>query len=230
MSTVQCSSVEKLMSPFIDSMVTANEAEIVEGHVSTCEPCQRQLQSYISMRGLVARLATPPIPEDMILETRVQLSHARNKNFLVRLENRLGNVLKPIVVPVLLGVSLTMLLFGILLGTLASTPAVVLAQDRFDEPPLYPLFQPVRTQNPNWIRFASNDKQDLDEPLTIETHVGDEGRVIDYQVLSGPQTAEVNGWLRQILSLAEFAPATAFGKPVESRMILSFVAVTSSRN
>jgi hypothetical protein len=224
MRTVQCSSVEKLMSPFIDSMVTGNEADLVEEHLSGCQPCQRQLQFYISMRGLVARVAAPPMPEDLILETRVRLSRARNKNFLIRLENRLSNILKPVVVPVLLGVSLTLLMFGILLGSLASR-TTVLAQDRFDEPPLYPLFQPVRTQNPNWIRFASNDKQDLDEPLTIETHVGDEGRVIDYQVLSGPQTAEVNGWLRQVLSLAEFVPATAFGKPVESRMILSFVAV-----
>lgn len=224
MSTIRCSSVKKLMSAFIDSMATTDEANLLEGHLSTCEPCQRQLQSYISIRGLVARVAAPPLPEDMILETRVRLSHARNRNFLVRFENRLNNLLKPIVVPVLLGTSLTMLLFGVLLGSLASR-STVLAQDRYDEPPLYPLFQPVRTQNPNWIRFASNDKQDLDEPLTIETHVGDEGRVMDYQVLSGPQTAEVNAWIRQILSLAEFVPATAFGKPVESRMILSFVAV-----
>jgi hypothetical protein len=61
MSRVQCSSVEKLMSPFIDSMVTAGEADMIEGHLSASEPCQRQLQSYISMRGLVARLATPPM-------------------------------------------------------------------------------------------------------------------------------------------------------------------------
>lgn len=224
MSTVQCSVVEKLMSPFIDSMVTADETEIVEGHISSCEPCQRQLQSYISMRSLVARVETPPLPEDMILETRVRLSHALNDNFFLRFENRISNLLKPMVVPVLLGISLTMLLFGVLLGSLASR-ATVLAQDRFDEPPLYPLFQPVRTANPNWIRFASNDKQDLDETLTIETQVGDEGRIIDYKVLSGPQNPEVTAWIRQVLSLAEFTPATAFGKPVESRMILSFVAV-----
>jgi hypothetical protein len=85
------------------------------------------------------------------------------------------------------------------------------------------LFQPVRTENPNWIRFASNDKQAAD--LTIETQVGHEGRVIDYQILSGPQNPEVNGWIRQVLSLAQFTPATAFGKPVESRIILTFVVV-----
>jgi hypothetical protein len=176
------------------------------------------------MRSLVAQIETPPLPEDMVLETRVLLSHARNKNFLVRLENRLNNVLKPLVVPVLMGTSCTMLLFGFLLGSLSSS-ATVLAQDRVAEPPLYPLFQPVRNADPNWIRIASNDKKDLEEPLTIETHVGDEGRVLDYQVLSGPQNPEVNSWIRQVLSLAQFTPATAFGKPVESRIILSFVAV-----
>ena len=75
------------------------------------------------------------------------------------------------------------------------------------------------------MAFASSDKQDLDEPLTIETHVGEEGRVIDYEVLSGPPSPEVNGWIRETLSLAQFTPATAFGRPVESKIILSFVAV-----
>jgi hypothetical protein len=212
------------MSPFIDSMVTAEEAERLESHVAVCGACRRQLQSYISIRSLVARVEAPPVPEDMVLETRVRLSRARNDNFLVRFENRLNNVLKPLVVPVLLGTSLTMLLFGVLLGSLASGSSA-LAQDRFDEEPVYRLFKPVHTANPNWIRFASNDEQHFEEPLTIETHVGQEGRVIDYQVLSGPQNPEVNSWIRQVLSLAEFSPATAFGKPVESRIILSFVAV-----
>jgi hypothetical protein len=210
------------MSPFIDSMVTNEEAARVEHHVSVCEPCQRQLQSYISMRSLVARIEAPPLPEDIVLETRVLLSHARNDNFLVRFENRLNNLLKPLVVPVLLGTCCTMLLFGVLLGSMASQ-STVLAEARLEEPPIYRLFQPVRTENPNWIRFASNDKQNFD--LTIETHVGNEGRVIDYQVLSGPSNPEVNSWIRQVLSLAQFTPATAFGKPVESRMILSFIAV-----
>jgi hypothetical protein len=212
------------MSPFIDSMVTVAEAERLESHVAACEPCHRQLQSYISMRSLVARIDVPPLPEDMVLETRVRLSHARNSNLLVRLENRLNNFLRPMIVPALLGAALTMLLFGFLLGSLTSQ-STVLAQDHFDEQPVYRLFQPVRTENANWIRFASNDKQDLEEPLTIETYVGHEGRVLDYQVLSGPQNPEVNGWIRQVLSLAQFTPATAFGKPVESRIILSFVAV-----
>jgi hypothetical protein len=226
MSTMECSLVQKLMSPFIDSMASAQEAQCVEKHVSQCAPCHRQLQSYISMRSLVARIEPPALPEDMVLETRVRLSHARNKNFLARLENRLNYVLKPMVVPVLFGVSCTMLLFGVLLGSLASN-STVLAQDSVAEAPLssLPLYRPVRTADPNWIHFASSDKHGLDETLTIDTQVGDEGRVIGYEVLSGPQNPEVTSWLRQTLSLVQFTPATAFGKPVESRIILSFVAV-----
>jgi hypothetical protein len=227
MRTLDCSSAQKLMSSFIDSMVTASEAERLDIHVARCRPCRRQLQSYKSMRSLLARIEKPPVPEDMVLETRVRLSQERNKNFLVRFENRLHYLLKPVVVPALFGVSLTMLFFGILLGSLASD-STVLAQDRVAEEPVFGLYTPVHTTDPTMLSFASSDQQDLqdlDEPLTIETHVGDEGRVIDYEVLSGPPSPEVDGWIREMLSLAQFEPATAFGRPVESKIILSFVAV-----
>ena len=61
----------------------------------------------------------------------------------------------------------------------------------------------------------------------IETDVGEDGRVTDYRIISGPENPEVNRWIREVLSLAQFTPATAFGKPVESKIILSFVAVRS---
>jgi len=224
MRTMDCSSAQKLMSPFIDSMVTAAEAEALETHAAVCQPCQRQLQSFKSMRSLLARMDKPVVPQDMVLDTRVRLSQARNKNSLVRFENRLSYILKPVVVPALFGVSITMLFFGILLGSLASD-STVLAQDRLAEEPVFGLYKPVHTTDPTMWRFASSDNQNLDEPLTIETHVGDEGRVIDYEVLSGPQSPEVNGWIREMMSLAQFTPATAFGRPVESKIILSFVAV-----
>src|SRR5437762_13481855 len=99
MSRVECNSVQKLMSPFIDSMVTPKETERVESHLALCEPCQRLLQSYISMRSLVAGAEAPPPPEDMVRETRVLLSYALNTNLLVRLENRLNNILNPMLLP-----------------------------------------------------------------------------------------------------------------------------------
>jgi len=223
MRSLDCPSAQKLMSAFIDSMVTAAESDSLEVHVSRCQACQRQLQSFKSMRSLLSRMERSPLPEDMVLETRVRLSQERNKNFRARFENRLNYVFKPLVIPALFGVSLTTLFFGILLGCLADN--TVLAESRLKEEPVFGLYKPVRTTDHTMLRFVSSDEQNLDEPLTIETHVGDEGRVIDYEVLSGPQNPEVNGWIREMMSLAEFTPATAFGRPVESKIILSFVAV-----
>lgn len=221
-----CAKVQKLMSSFIDSMVSPAEAERVEAHVYACEPCRRQLQSLVSMRNLLTRMEKPGVPEDLTLESRVRLSHERNKNLLVRLETRFNNILKPLAIPAILGVSLTTLFFGILLASLASN-ASALAQSPIAEKPVFALYKPVRTTDPTMARFASSDKQTWDEPLMIETDVDGDGRVTEYRIISGPENPEVNRWIREVLSLAQFTPATAFGRPIGSKIILSFVAVRS---
>jgi Putative zinc-finger len=221
-----CIKIQKLMSPFIDSMVTAVEAETVHAHVSTCDPCRRQLQILISMRSLLTRMDMPAVPTDLVLASRVRLSQERNKNLLVKFETRFNNILKPLAIPVIFGVSLTTLCFGILLAALASN-ATAMAQSTVEEQPVFALYQPVRTTDPTMSRFASSKRQTWDEPLMIETGVDEDGRVTEYRIISGPQNAEVNRWIREVLSLAQFTPAIAFGKPVGSKIILSFVAVRS---
>jgi len=221
-----CIKVQKLMSPFIDSMVTAVEAETVHSHVSTCDPCRRQLQSLISMRSLLTRIDKPVVPADLVLESRVRLSHARNRNLRVRLETRFNNILRPLAIPAILGVALTALFFGILLGSLASN-ATAMARVSMTEDPVFALHKPVRTTDPTMARFASSENQTWDEPLMIETGVDGDGHVTEYRIISGPESPEVNRWIREVLSLAQFTPATAFGKPVGSKIILSFVAVRS---
>lgn len=223
---VSCSTAQDLMSPFIDSMASPDEVTRLQSHLNTCEPCQRQLQSYISIRSLLTRVPVPRPSVDMVLKTRVLLSQARNKNVFERFENRLSNVLKPIAIPAVAGVSITMLFFGVLLGAMISN-GTVMAQDRFGDDHVPALYKPVRTTNLTMLRFAGSDTNGLEEPLMIETHVGETGRVLDYKIISGTDTLEVNRWVREQLSLATFTPATAFGRPVDSKIILSFVAVKS---
>jgi hypothetical protein len=169
----------------------------------------------------------PSAPEDLVLDTRVKLSQERNKNYFERLENRIGNVLKPLAIPAIGGVSLTMLFFGVLLGAMISN-TTVMAHDRIDDDrALVAIFKPVRTTERTMIRFAGSDGNNWIEPLMIETHVGDDGKVMDYKIISGPETPEAKRFVREQLSLAKFTPATAFGRPVDSKIILSFVAVKS---
>src|SRR5262249_40733712 len=124
-----CKSARGLMSPFIDSMASPDEIQKLDLHVTSCEPCQRQLQSYISVRNFVARIDRPAPPPDLALETRVRLSQERHRNYLERFENRVSNTLKPLALPAIAGVSLTMVFFGVLLGAMISN-TTVMAHDR----------------------------------------------------------------------------------------------------
>ena len=221
-----CIKVQKLMSPFIDSMVSAAEAERVGAHVSMCQPCRRQLQSLVSMRSLLTRTENPAVPKDLALTVRVRLSQERHKNRWNAMETRFNNVFKPLAVPALLGVSLTMLFFGTLLGSMASNVSAM-PRTQIAERPVFSLYQPVRTTDPTMIRFATIESQNWDDPLMIETDVDVDGHVTEYHIISGPANPETERWIRDVLSLARFTPAIAFGKPVGSKIILSFVAVRS---
>jgi hypothetical protein len=205
-------------------MASNREADQLQAHLSVCPPCQRQLQGLISVKNLLTRVERPRVPADLELDTRIKLSQARNSNVLEAFETRITNLLKPVAIPAIMGVSLTMLFFGVLLGALVSN-TTVLAQERL-ESPIFKLYKPVRTTDPTMVRFAS-ESQNLAEPLTIETYVSDKGQVIDYEIISGPHSPEVNRWVSELLYFAQFTPATAFGKPVESKIILSFVDVRS---
>jgi hypothetical protein len=228
---LDCDAAQELMSPFIDSMASAEEVERLQVHVSACPACRRQLQSFISARHLLMRIEQPEPPEDLALETRVKLSQERYKNVFAQLETRLSNALKPIALPAIFGVSLTMLFFGILLGGLISNTTVMaherVASDRIVSDRIVASYKFARTTDPTMISFAGSESKNWDEPLMIETHVGDDGRVIDYEILSGKRTPEVVRWIREMLYFAQFRPATAFGRPVDSKIILSFVAVRS---
>src|SRR5690242_20446041 len=82
---LDCGAAQELMSPFIDSMATPAEVENLQQHLSGCEPCHRQLQSFISVRSLLRRSEQPPVPADLVLDSRVKLSQERHSNYIERL-------------------------------------------------------------------------------------------------------------------------------------------------
>ena len=221
---VACGAAQQVMSSFIDSMASPEEIELLESHLVVCEACQRQLQAYRSVKNLMLSAVKPEVPGDLVLETRVRLSRLRNANPAAWVEAVFENLLKPLALPAIAGISTTLLFFVVLLGSF-STPEVMAASDRLHDPPGY-LYKRVRAGEPTMRRFMDNQPV-LNQPLTVETEVGENGRVIHYVILSGPEDPKVDRWLREMLFYSEFKPATLFGRPVHSRIILSFVGVTS---
>src|SRR5437870_1778808 len=88
-----CSSAEELLSTYIDSMTSQEEAVFLESHLVQCAPCKAHLQSLISLRNMLARVERASPPEDSVLDTRVKLSQARNRNAFDWIDSQLNNVL-----------------------------------------------------------------------------------------------------------------------------------------
>lgn len=213
-----CENIEHLMSPFIDSVATPEESATLRGHLHECEPCQRQLQALISVRNLIAGIQPVAAPEDEVLKTRIRLSHERSRNSYARLHTRWNNILRPLALPAISGISLTLVFFGVLFGSLVSNP-VVLADEGG---PRIATYQPAQTIG--WLG-SSGESPNLEEPLSIVTEVSHVGRVYDYRIISGMRSPDVDRWVQEMVMLAKFRPATSFGVPVHSRIILSFVNV-----
>ena len=220
-SSVSCNATLELMSPFIDSMVSTAEAESLRSHVDECPSCWRQLQSLISLRNLMAGSESVSIPEDLHLETRVRLSHERAYNRRQRWQTRVDNIVRPFAVPAAFGIVITLLGFGILFGSLNPNRGSEM-NDLRDVATVYQ--QPQTTDSTlRWLSAVPSGE--LDQALSLQAELNNDGRIDGLVVLSGDRSPGVDGWLQEMVLLSKFRPATLWGLPVRSRVIFSFVTV-----
>jgi hypothetical protein len=221
-SNITCSKARELMSSYIDCMAEPEESQMLEFHLDGCKPCQRQLHSYISLRSLMASVEPVRPPEDLAMDTRVRLSHARSGGLFDRVEALVVNVLKPVVIPAVSGIALTVLSFSVLLGHLALNLG---AQDLNSS--LIAMEEPVRTTDQTLLAAPGNSGSKWREPVSVKANVDYVGRVYEIRILSGSQTPAMKQWIQNLLYTAQFAPATRLGKPINSSTILTFVNVRS---
>jgi hypothetical protein len=140
------------------------------------------------------------------LQLRIRLSHERVPGhfWLVfqRLETWISNSIQPVAVPALAGVCLTLLLFGVLLDNIAG-------------------YREVQVTGPALASIDRYSPPDLSQAVMVDLYVDERGKVRQYAVLSGPENSpEVDQWIQDVLSFVKFKPATLFGQPVMSRLIM----------
>ena len=221
--SVACETSLELMSPFIDSMIAAEDSEFLQSHLSGCKSCRRQLQSFISLRNLVAGVESVPLPEDLQLETRVKLSHERLNNTRERWEDWFNNIFKPFAMPAAMGVVVTLLAFGMVLASLSSSHQQLVA-DESQGVFITGIYQPPTTPDPTLRRLGASVSPDLDA-LSIQGELNSRGQIDDFEVIGGSRSPHVDQWLQELVLFSQFRPATHWGLPVRSRIILSFVTV-----
>ena len=71
---MRCEAVKDLLEAYVEGELDGSELRSVESHISGCELCKKELALTRSMPRLVKSLSTPPVPEDIILNTLERLN------------------------------------------------------------------------------------------------------------------------------------------------------------
>jgi hypothetical protein len=215
-----CSVAKGLMSSYLDGVVTRGRMADMDEHLRACAECASRFAALQKTQSLVGSLGRRPAPTDLVLKLRVALSQElanSRRSRWERLQIRWENAFNAIMVPATAGVLTTLIVFGILISVL--WPAQVRASN--DVPTM--LYTPAQLQS---APFELTMGVSTADSLIVEAYVGADGRVQDYRILSAPEDAEaVLPQLKNMLIFTTFQPATAFGQPTASRVILTFSKV-----
>jgi hypothetical protein len=208
------------MSSYLDGAVTRSQMAQMDEHLRACVECAARFVSVQRTQSLVGSLGRKSAPPDLALKLRVALSqelaNARRSRW-DSLRVRWENAFNATMVPATAGLVTTLIIFGLLISFLY--PAQVRAAN--DVPTM--LYTPAELKSTPFelsMGVANTDS------LVVEAYVGPDGRVLDYRVLSAPEDAEaILPQLKNMLIFTTFNPATAFGQPTSSRVILTFSKV-----
>ena len=216
---MKCSVAKGLMSSYLDGAVTRTQLAQVNEHLQSCAECSARFASVQRTQSLVSTLGRKTAPADLTLKLRVALSQEIANSRRSRWESlrvRWENAFNAIMVPATAGLITTLIIFGLLITILY--PAQVRAAN--DVPTM--LYTPAQLRStPFELTSVANA-----DSLVIEAYVGPDGRVQDYRILSGPEDeAAFLPQLKNMLIFTTFQPATAFGQPTSSRVILTFSKV-----
>jgi hypothetical protein len=218
-----CAVAKRLMSSYLDGAVTRSQMAQMDEHLRACVECAARFVSVQRTQSLVGSLGRKSAPPDLALKLRVALSQELANSRRSRWDSlrvRWENAFNATMVPATAGLVTTLIIFGLLISFLY--PAQVRAAN--DVPTM--LYTPAELKSTPFELSMGVANTDA---LVVEAYVGPDGRVLDYRVLSAPEDAEaILPQLKNMLIFTTFNPATAFGQPTSSRVILTFSKVQVS--
>lgn len=235
---MKCTTVRPKLAAYLDDAVTgashvAERLQIRE-HLELCAPCRADLQSYRKLAVLLSRHTRTAPPADLAVRIRVAAAQAKTaeqskpmRRLRDRAEILLDNVLRPLTVPATGGVFSAMLVFILALQTILPGTTVRAVQNDVPTNFIHPAELISLSEYPQtWSTEPQHDVElALPHGLLVDVTVDSRGQMIDYHILSGPNSAQLRHQLDQILLFSRFSPMLSFGHPTTGHVILSFSAV-----
>jgi hypothetical protein len=223
--SLNCGKSRSSFSAYLDGAVSGRQMQSIAQHLESCESCREEFDALRQMQHSLAMLGPAKAPVDMGTRLRVAISHeiaAKKSTWRDTLALKWENAFRPLVVQVSAGFASSVALVGgimLLLGAVAA-PQPVMANDE-------PLMGAMTT--PHYLYSAVMPRPIVtgnDSAIVVEAMVNDQGRVYDYQIVSGPEDACVRAQVIDQLMLSVFEPARVFGAPVRGRVVLTFSGIS----
>jgi hypothetical protein len=224
MTSQLCQKYQSSFSAYLDGAVSGKQMQRIAQHLEACAGCTREFAALRAMQHSLAALGPAKAPVDLGLRLRLAISHEqarRKSNWLETLSLKWDNAIRPLLVQVSAGFAGTVLLIGgigLLLGMVAA-PEPVMANDE----PLAGMTAPHYLYSPVSPRAIVTDR---DSVIVVEAYVNSQGRVYDYNIVSGPDDPAVHGQIVDQLMMSVYEPASVFGTPVRGRVVLTFSGIS----
>jgi Putative zinc-finger len=224
MTPQSCLKTQSNFSAYLDGAVSGRQMQEIARHLDSCEHCAHEFAALRTLQESLGSLGPVKAPADLGLRLRLAISHqqaARKSSWLDTVSLQWDNAIRPMLLQVSAGFAGAVVLVGgiaLLLGMVAA-PEPVMANDV----PLGAMTSPhylYSAVNPHAI--VSNH----DTVIVVEAYVNSQGRVYDYNIVSGPTDAAVKSQVVDQLLDSVFQPASIFGAPVRGRVVLTFSGIS----
>ena len=236
---MKCHTVRARLAGYLDdALISApapQERREISQHLENCEDCREELQRYRKLSVLLSRVPRAVPPADLAVRIKVAAAQAQEtrdwahrwQHIKDRAEILIDNVFRPITVPATGGLFSAFVIFVFVLHLIL--PGITVQADPNDIPtgllrPAelisladYPVADVAEAQHPD---------VDSQRDLLVDVTVDALGQMMNYDIISGPDTPELRHQLDQMLIFSRFRPMLSFGRPTAGgHVVLSFSAV-----
>lgn len=219
---LECTQVRTSFSGYLDGAITGREMQSVAAHLEGCTACSTEFSTWRAVQRVLSESGPVQVPGDLGLKLRLAISHEKGRRQGLRdnLAMRWENLVRPVALRTMSGLAGALLLFGgisMLVGVVA-VPNAVLAHDE----PLGAITMPH-------YLYSSAQQQPVvtpdDATVVVEADISAEGKVYNWNIVSGPGDARTRDAIQNDLMLQIYEPSRMFGLPVRGRVLITFSGV-----
>jgi hypothetical protein len=224
MTPLLCRKVQSSFSAYLDGAVSGRQMQRIARHLEDCSVCNREFSALRAIQRLLAALGPAKAPADLGLKLRLAISHEqarRTSNWRDSLSLKWENTVRPMLLQVSAGFVGAVLLvgsIGLLLGMVAA-PEPVMAND-----------EPLGAMTAPHFLYSTTSPEDIlsdqNSLIVVEAFINADGRVYDYNIVSGPEDQAVRNQIANHLLMSVYQPASVFGVPVRSQVVLTFSGIS----